>query len=749
MSIPLRLTSSTALCLGLAQIPFGALAQEAVFQPEDNQEEVTVLDTVVLSAEEQLKQAPGVSTITATDIARQPPTNDLSEVIRRMPGVNLTGTSASGQRGNQRQIDIRGMGPENTLILIDGKPVLSRNAVRMGRAGERDTRGDTNWVPAEMVERIEVLRGPAAARYGSGASGGVVNIITKRPETMMGNIGLHFGFPEDSREGGDQRANLMLGGPINDVLSFRVYGNYNKTDGDDPDINADANVDPDSAPPAGTEGVVNKDLGALLTWDVTETQKLDFEFTFSRQGNIYSGDRQLGGINDVIEELANAGAETNRMYRRTLSVTHTGEFDFGDSFSYLQWENTRNNRNLEGLAGSTEGAINTDETGTITLDNITAKSEWNLPFNIAGREQVLTLGAEFRGEYMDDPVSNRQAVSNANGQIPGVDPVDDRDPKTDQQTYGIYAESNFYWTEQLILTPGLRVDYNSNFGTNFSPALNATYHVNDQWQVKAGIARAFKAPNLFQLNPNYVYYTMGNGCPTNWTNGANPGQAGCYVIGNPDLEAETSVNTEVGVAYNDAASGVVAGLTYFHNNYKNRIQSGYVPVGTSIGGTTYGRVFQWENIPKAVVSGLEANLAIPLSDTINWTTNATYMLESEDKSTGEPLSLVPDYTINSAVDWQATEELNLIASVSWYGTIDSPTKSNTTGAEIENPAARRPYSIANLGGTYQVRDGVMISAGITNLFNERVYREGNGTSAGANTYNEPGRAFYIGMNASF
>lgn len=58
-----------------------------------------------------------------------------------------------------RQIDIRGMGPENTLILIDGKPASSRNSVRYGWRGERDTRGDTNWVPVEAVERIEVLRG--------------------------------------------------------------------------------------------------------------------------------------------------------------------------------------------------------------------------------------------------------------------------------------------------------------------------------------------------------------------------------------------------------------------------------------------------------------------------------------------------------------------------------------------------------------------------------------------------------------
>jgi hypothetical protein len=55
------------------------------------------------------------------------------------------------------------MGPENTLILIDGKPVTSRNSIRLGWRGERDTRGDTGWVPPEMIERIEVIRGPAAA----------------------------------------------------------------------------------------------------------------------------------------------------------------------------------------------------------------------------------------------------------------------------------------------------------------------------------------------------------------------------------------------------------------------------------------------------------------------------------------------------------------------------------------------------------------------------------------------------------
>ncbi|WP_312157993.1 TonB-dependent receptor plug domain-containing protein, partial [Pantoea piersonii] len=72
-------------------------------------------DTLVVSAAQQNLQAPGVSTITADEIKKRPPARDVSEIIRTMPGVNLTGNSTSGQRGNNRQIDIRGMGPENTL----------------------------------------------------------------------------------------------------------------------------------------------------------------------------------------------------------------------------------------------------------------------------------------------------------------------------------------------------------------------------------------------------------------------------------------------------------------------------------------------------------------------------------------------------------------------------------------------------------------------------------------------------------
>ena len=142
----------------LALVISSLLAPNA-FAEESEQDTETMI--VRSTAEEALKQQPGVSIITAEDIAKQPPVNDLSDIIRKMPGVNLTGNSASGSRGNNRQIDIRGMGPENTLILIDGVPVTSRNAVRYSWRGERDTRSS----PRSGSRALWFRRGGRSGQY--------------------------------------------------------------------------------------------------------------------------------------------------------------------------------------------------------------------------------------------------------------------------------------------------------------------------------------------------------------------------------------------------------------------------------------------------------------------------------------------------------------------------------------------------------------------------------------------------------
>lgn len=440
------------------------------------------------------------------------------------------------------------------------------------------------------------------------------------------------------------------------------------------------------------------------------------------------------------------------MYRRTFGLTHRGEYDFGTSNSYIQLENTTNTRLCEGTGGSVEGAINncvdTDGDGTndapgfktIKTRNITAKSEWLLPMELAGRDSMLTLGAEVRHEKIDDPSSITVTLPDTITDPDLENDPSNRDTQLSQTTIGLYAEANIEWDDRLTLTPGIRFDHNDGFGSNISPSLNAEYMVNDQVKVKVGVARAFKAPNVFQLNPGYVYSTMGNGCP--YVDGVRLGGP-CYVVGNPDLDAEISINKEIGISY-EGDNDLTASLTWFHNDYDNKIYSGQIQENPD---ATTNRLFRWENTGPAVIEGIEGNFATPIGETLSLNTNFTYMIDSKIKATGQPLSLVPDYTINASLDWQMRDDLLFLLSATHYGPIKPSAVSITTGGVTEDPNERGGYTLWNLGMKWDVSESAQLSAGVTNLFDKQIYR--TETSAGSNTFNEPGRAVYIGLNATF
>ncbi|KAF1065434.1 MAG: Ferric enterobactin receptor [Pseudomonas citronellolis] len=689
--------------------------------------------TVVASAEETLKQMPGVSIITAEDIQKQPPVNDLSDIIRKMPGVNLTGNSSSGQRGNNRQIDIRGMGPENTLILVDGKPVTSRNAVRYGWGGERDSRGDTNWVPADQVEKIEVIRGPAAARYGSGAMGGVVNIITKAPsQEFHGNLSTYTNVPQDKKEGATKRVTFGLSGPITDALSFRVYGNLNKTENDDATINAVHG----GAGYAGREGVRNKDINGLLSWKIDAQQSLDLEAGFSRQGNLYAGDTQLSNKAITARELINGlvGHETNRLYRDTFAITHHGDWAWGKTLSYAQYEHTRNNRLLEGSVGSQEGLILGSNFGESELTNLIAHSEATFPIQ-AGLEQSLTLGAEWTEQKLDDPVST--AVTLNGGAIPGYT-SGTRNPRSEASIRSLIAEDNILVGDDTTVTPGLRMDDHSKFGVDWSPSLNISHYLGDDFTLKTGIARAYKAPNLYQMNPNYLLYSSGNGCLAGSSNG-------CYLLGNDSLKPEISVNKELGIEFK--RDGWVAGMTYFRNDYKNKIVAGTDIIGQAAGSLYSGTdILQWENARKAVVEGVEGTLRVPVRENLTWSTNVTGMLQAINKDTGNPLSSIPRFTINTLLDWDVTDRFSTQLSFSQYGPQKAATHA-TNRLQARSAMDTREvgtYGVAGLNVGYKLTRNLRLGAGINNLFDKRIYR---GTSN--RTYNESGRSFVTTLTASF
>lgn len=722
---------------------------------EEKAAEQAEVDTVYVTAEKQLQQSLGVSRISKDDIDKRPAVNDISEFVRTMPGVNLTGNTATGQRGNKRQIDLRGMGPENTLILIDGKPVNSRQSERISMRGERNTRGDSNWVPVEEIESITVLRGPAATRYGSGAMGGVVNIVTKKvSKEFKGQVNLYANQPQDSKEGATRRIGFNLSGPIiQDTLGFRIYGNLNKTDADAADINAGHGND--SA--AGVEGVRNKDIAGRLQWKISPAQTLILDSSYSRQGNIYNGDTQNSNPRStLVNSLADSKAETARLYRSAYSLTHDGAWEWGDTKNVISYERTVNSHLPEYLTGGPEGSYTGLDFVQSRLKNLRFSSEANIPFKL-GVDNVLTVGAEFTDSKLDDPTSNSQSLTDIipgrPGQpqrvivntFPGVS--EHRSGKTSQRNWAAYVEDNISLTDKIHLIPAIRFDHNSASGSNWSPALNFSHQIGENWLVKGGVARAYKAPNLYQASSDFILYTRGQGCPLN-----APNTVSCFYMGNSNLKPETSINKEIGLEFNK--NGWQASATYFHNAYRNKIVIGDQLIATSNIGNW---LLQWENTPKATISGIEGNLVIPLHDTLKWSNNFTYMHKSEDYQ-GNPLSLVPKHTINSTLSWTPNERFDANLTFTHYGRTkprgvainilerDGNLRSGITPLTSErNQTQVGSYGIWGINAGYNWNKRVAVRGGISNLFNKKLYR----TTAGAQTYNEHGRAFYGSLKVSF
>lgn len=163
----------------------------------------------------------------------------------------------------------------------------------------------------------------------------------------------------------------------------------------------------------------------------------------------------------------------------------------------------------------------------ITSRNYTFDSKLALtPFDYFWTHNVI-VGGEFRYEELDDPVNlgKENSLTGSSGEA-----------LASVFTGALFAEDEIEFTEAFRMTAGLRYDYHEQFGSHFSPRTYFTYDLTDALTFKTGWAQAFKAPNLRQLDPNWVTTSRGRGC------GAVGGP--CEMVGNPDLEPETSNSFE-------------------------------------------------------------------------------------------------------------------------------------------------------------------------------------------------------------
>ncbi|MFY7838168.1 MAG: TonB-dependent receptor domain-containing protein [Novosphingobium sp.] len=772
---------------------FSAFAFATSSAHADEAPENTDTRTIVVSAagfEQKIVDAPAsISVVTAEQLAQRPYMT-LIDAVRDLEGVDVGETS---DKTGQRTISIRGMGPEYTLLLINGKRQNNHGDIYPNSFGGN---AFNHIPPLDTVERIEVIRGPASTLYGADALGGVINIITKPVSPRWsGSATVGRSFQQDDRFGNDITFDASLAGPIaGDWLGLALRGSIYERLASNPEF--EPVVDPAGVTHVRALGFggggrtvdnTNYNVGGTLTVKLAEGQTIDFDYDISRQtyDNSPMVDPQTGvvsfplGTLDGIDTIWRAtrgvvqpqvGYKEKQKFNRTnWSVTHQGDWGFGKSFvslAHVATENLGRTRPFSvaerlllqdiysargiyaGLSEAQRRQIAADtflprpdrdlESSQYTLD-----ARLIMPFQgFAGKHQVVVGGQYIDGDLKD-------SVFGLEGSTEGLAAVQK------QKQWSIFAEDNWSPVDALTITLGARYDEHFLFGGQFSPRAYAVWNVLPTLVVKGGVSTGFKTPKTTDLYDGI----RGFG-----------GQGTSPMIGNPDLVPETSVNTEIAV-YWDPTPSTGVNVTYFKNDFNDKIATAtvrpcaltnFVRPCANLGDYYEilglgGSISQPTNIDKAVIQGVEVAGRLGITQAIKLRANYTYT-DSEQKTgaqAGLPLTNTARHMANAWADWAITSRLSAQLNVEHrsrrYRGVDT-----ATGDHLYF----RSYTVLNLGGQVRLNDSLTIGARVNNLLNEDFtsYQtnfidngDGTFTPSFVDDYNnkDKARAYWVSLNARF
>jgi outer membrane receptor for ferrienterochelin and colicins len=552
--------------------------------------------TVVVSAslrEHTVASAPAFTTIvTAEDIAKSP-VNSLADLLRETVGVNNV-TDSTGRD----EIQIRGLPGKYTLMLVNGRRLSSGGALWRG------SDFDFSSIPLSSIKRVEIVRGPMAALYGSDAIGGVINIITKTPaKHWTGTVSGEYRTIASGSDGDQYRIGASTAGAFNDELSLSISGEsydrkpwYSST--------------PTAITPARLEEKKAHNLVSTVTWKLSETQSIDFDYGYNKD------ERPKGLYFYQFYPAWNYEAKDYReqtITRNTYGITHKALWNWGSTTAYLSQENAK--------IDDFNSRYDKPQQRLLKEDNTYAKFYANADIGI----NSLTAGVDLRRQTIKDKLTYLQT-----GQM-----------KT--ETSALFIEDEIKFDKQWSLTLAGREDHTDTFGNHFTPKTYLVFQASPAVTIKGGVNKAFKAPEAYQLSQEYRIISCGGSC---------------YLGGNPDLKPEKSTNYEFGVEFHQ--KGLNASAVAFKNDVDDMIVAVYNPAGPSR---------KWSNIAKAKTSGVELQADAVLSNVFSLSANYTHLNADYTGEDGKSTELDnrPKQTANLSLNWSANSWLQSSLSGHYTG----------------------------------------------------------------------------------
>ena len=632
-----------------------------------------------------------VIVITQDDIEKMG-AESLKDVISKTAGLNVQyGTFPSASAKSKSSVSIRGMGAAGTLFLLDGRRL----------AGEVKNPYDLDRIPASTIERIEVVKGPMSSLYGADATGGVINIITKKPtNTPQIDLNVRYGQNKDG-DAKNKNASFSILGKAN-KLGYSIYANQTNTTPYTQKETGNVGIGPKKIKPSTPAGALPnnvppalKQLQDTYTQDVTYREKSEISTVGGRFDYGFTDRTTLGFDFNYFKEKrdgsyigffhpAKVGANSVPVFDIPVNSEDKNErLDLGLDFetaitddlsiklrAYKSKYEKRNKTTA--IYWQQMGYTSEGQSSSNGMDADVDVDSYELTTTYALNESHLFVaGAEYREE-------NRKATVFSDGD--GFD-------KRDVDYKSIYLQDEWQITDSLSAILGARYDDISNADSKATFKVGVSNKFSDLLNARALFAQGYRAPDLRELYIN-----------KQTPNGPNKGS----IVMGYNLKPEFSNTYEIGLG--GRTSDFSYDVALFLNEIDDRISE------RKING-----VNTFVNIDKAKTQGVELNLTYDILSSLSTNLNYTY-LDTEDKTTGKDLDFNPDNIVTLSLTYSPIKELNITPSLRYIG---KQHYTEIVGAnEVDKKADEQ--TLVDLSLDYKINKNFTIYGGINNIFDEKV-----------------------------
>jgi iron complex outermembrane receptor protein len=545
--------------------------------------DTSTLDTVIVTGTRAkdrtvLESAVPVDVLTADDLRASGAVNgELGAALATLlPSFNFPRQSNSGGSDHVRAAQLRGLSPDQVLVLINGKRVHTSALVNTDtKVGRGTTPVDFNAIPISAIKRIEVLRDGAGAQYGSDAIAGVINIILDdKPEGGEFNASygaFHTDFkPIDKTltDGQSTYASATFGTRLGEegFLRFGLEGNkHNATNRAGYDqIPYWENQSPENLALQGKRNYKagDPDLESYTGWfngelPLSESLALYAFGTYNARHSVGAnyfrypdGDaavpaifpngyrpESIGSLSDVQTSAGARGRAGVWNYDASLSYG-ANHFDYG----------LRNSLNVS----LGEASPTSFKSAGYNFEQSVANLDFTREVGFGERVFVLALGGEFRHEAFNteagDPAS--YAVGPVIGAPIGAQAGANLTPadvaRLSRDVSGIYADLGGNLTDKLFVDFAARYEHYSDFGGELTGKFSARYEITPAFAIRGALSNNFRAPSLSQIG--FESTSTGYGADGQLTQGRvlSVNNPIARALGAKPLEPEKSVNASLG-----------------------------------------------------------------------------------------------------------------------------------------------------------------------------------------------------------